>query len=162
MSHLTSNDIISYRQAAYLKGDSTVNQLLYIVDYIRKSWSKGHVTQSLFLDISAAFDKVWHNGLLAKLQQISVLDSCYDLFISYLNERKQIVMVDGVKSEAVSIKAGIPQGSRLGPVLFILYINDIKENLESDILIFADDTTLLANASDPNETSQKINRDLKK
>ena len=108
---------------------------------------------SVFLDISSAFDKVWHNGLLAKLKQIGVIGQCHDLFSSYLKNRKQRVVIEGVKSELVDIKAGIPQGSRLGPLLFIIYINDIVHSLESDILIFADDTTLLASGNDPAETA---------
>ena len=66
------NDIITERQAAYLKGDSTVSQLSYIVHNIRKSWGEKKITQVLFLDLSSAFEKVWHNGLLAKLSQIGV------------------------------------------------------------------------------------------
>ena len=71
-------------------------------------------------------------------------------------------MVDGVKSDVLNVQAGVPQGSRLGPLLFIIYINDITNNLESDILIFADDTSLLASGDDPAETAAAINRDLLK
>ena len=74
----------------------------------------------------------------------------------------QIVVVDGQKSDTLDVKAGIPQGSRLGPLLFIIYINDIVDNIESDILIFADDTSMFATGSDPAETSAQLNRDLKK
>ena len=72
LSHYLDNDVISERQATYLKGDSTVQQLLYIVHKIRLSWTQGNVTQGVFLDVSAAFDKCWHAGLLAKLEQIKV------------------------------------------------------------------------------------------
>ena len=152
------NDIITERQAAYLKGDSTVSQLSYIVHNIRKSWGEKKITQGLFLDSSSAFEKVWHNGLLAKLSQIvngSFLGS-------YLSEKRHIVVVDGKKSDILDVKAGIPQGSRLGPLLFIIYMNDIVDNIESDILIFADDTSMFANGSDPAETSAQLNRDLEK
>ena len=71
-------------------------------------------------------------------------------------------MVDGIKSEVLDVKAGVPQGSRLGPLLFIIYMNDIVENIESDILIFADDTSLTATGSDPAETTLQLNRDLEK
>ena len=97
---------------------------------------------------------------MEKLKQNGISDSCFDLFKSYLTNRKQIVVVDGVKSQMEQVKAGIPQGSRLGPLLFIIYINDIKEDLESELLIFADDTTLIAAGSDQNVTSAQINRDL--
>ena len=72
LGHFTENNVITERQAAYLKGDSTIQQLLYIIDIIRKSWTKGCITQGIFLDVSAAFDKCWHKGLLAKLKQAKV------------------------------------------------------------------------------------------
>ena len=84
----------------------------------------------------------------------------YDTIKSYISDRRQIVVVDGEKSDITDIKAGIPQGSRLGPLLFIIYMNDIINDIESDILIFADDTSLLASGNDPAETADIINRDL--
>ena len=160
LSHCVFHNIITERQAAYLKGDSTITQLLYLVHQIRKNWGIGKITQTCFLDISAAFDKVWHRGLLSKLEQIGISDSCLQLFKSYLSNRKQCTVIDGVKSNLLDIKAGVPQGSRLGPLLFIIYINDIGETLESDILIFADDCSLFASGKDPTETVQQLNRDL--
>ena len=114
------------------------------------------------MDISAAFDKVWHKGLLAKLCQIGVNGTFIDLFSSYLKDRKQCVVIEGVKSTLANISAGVPQGSRLGPLLFIIFINDIFDDLESEILVFADDTTLLTSGKDPAQTSAILNRDLDK
>ena len=87
---------------------------------------------------------------------------CYDIMSSYLENRKQTVVINGSKSGLVYVKAGVPQGSRLGPLLFLIYMNDIVEEIESDILIFADDTSLFATGSDPSETAQVLNRDLEK
>ena len=162
LKHCMENDIISERQAAYLKGDSTVSQLVQIVHNIRKCWGEKNIMQGLFLDVSSAFEKVWHNGLLAKLSQIGVNGLFYNILSSYLSERRQTVVVDGQKSDILDVKAGIPQGSRLGPLLFILYMNDIINDIESDILIFADDTSLFATGSDPAETAAQLNRDLVK
>ena len=120
------------------------------------------MTQGIFLDVSAAFDKCWHSGLLAKLSQAKVDESCHDLFKSYLSNRKQFVLVDGCSSTMKEVEAGVPQGSRLGPLLWILYVNDISENLESEVLIFADDTCLFASAKDPAQTADILNRDLAK
>ena len=162
LSHCIRYKIISERQAAYLKGDSTISQLLYLVHKIRTCWGRGRIAHGVFLDISSAFDKVWHKGLIAKLEQIGISNIALDLFINYLSNRKQCVVVDGIKSNFLDIEAGVPQGSRLGPLLFIIYINDIVEGLESEILIFADDCSLLASGLDPNETAQSLNRDLEK
>jgi hypothetical protein len=161
-SHFLENNIITSRQAAYVKGDSTTHQLLYIVNLIRKSWTKGCITQGIFLDVSAAFDKCWHKGLLAKLKQVKVESSCYFLFESYLSNRIQCTVVDGVKSKFQEIKAGIPQGSKLGPLLWLLYVNDIIDGIESEILLFADDTCCFATGIDPAETAMILNRDLEK
>ena len=136
LSHLIENNLITDRQAAYMKGDSTTNQLVYLTHLIRSTWASGKIAHGLFLDVAAAFEKVWHKGMAAKLEQNGITESCLDLFKSYLSNRKQIVVVDGVKSHTEVINAGIPQGSRLGPLLFIIYINDIKDDLESGILMF--------------------------
>ena len=83
LNHCIENNIISERQAAYLKGDSTLSQLLFIEHQIRLSWGNSKIMQAAFLDISAAFDKVWHNGLLAKLSQIGVEGTLLNLFKCY-------------------------------------------------------------------------------
>ena len=105
---------------------------------------------------------MWHNGLLVKLSQLGVEGQFLEILQSYLSERKQIVVVQGVKSDTLDVKAGVPQGSRLGPLLFIIYMNDITNEIESDILIFADDTSLFATGSDPSETAEQLNRDIQK
>ena len=97
--HCLENDIISHKQAAYLKGDSTVSQLLYIVHNIRKNWGDKKMTHGLFLDVSSAFDKVWHSGLLAKLSQVGIENNFHEMMASYLHNRKQIVVVNGFKSD---------------------------------------------------------------
>ena len=84
LGHVIANNVISERQAAYLKGDSTTQQLLYINHLIKSSGTKGFITQACFLDVSAAFDKCWVKGILAKLEQIKVEGSCHNLFKSYL------------------------------------------------------------------------------
>ena len=162
LKHCIENSIITEKQAAYLKGDSTVSQLLYIVHNIRQNWTNKKITQGLFLDLSSAFEKVWHNGLLAKLGQIGVEGTFLNTISSYLAGRQQVVVVDGVKSDTLAVRSGVPQGSRLGPLLFIIYINDIVDDIESDILVFADDTSLMAVGNDPAETVEQLNRDLVK
>ena len=116
--------------------------------------------QGIFLDIDGAFEKVWHLGLLAKLERANVSGKCLDLFRSYLPNREQVTVVDGCKSEVRTLTAGIPQGSKLGPILFILYTNDIQKDIESEILLYSDDMSLLASGRNTIETSEKLNRDL--
>ena len=92
------------------------------------------------------------------MSQIGVGGTFLDTIGSYLAGRKQVVVVDGVKSDTLDVKAGVPQGSRLGPLLFIIYMNDITCDIESDILIFVDGTSLMASGADPTETAGKLNR----
>jgi len=162
LAHCTEYNIISEKQAAYIRGDSTVNQLLYIVHKIRQAWSQNRIVHGTFLDVKAAFDRIWHKGLLHKLNSIGVEGKLLDLFVSYLADRKQVVVVDDEKSNVASINAGVPQGSKLGPLLFIIYINDIITDIESDMLIFADDCSLLATSNDSYQTTLILNRDLDK
>ena len=82
-SHLTENKLISIRQAAYLKGDTTTNQLLYIVNKIRSAWQQGNLVQGSFMDVDGVFEKVWRKGLIAKLEQASVTGNCIKLFQLY-------------------------------------------------------------------------------
>ena len=103
----------------------------------------------LFLDVSAAFDKCWVNGILAKLKPIKVEGSIYNLFSSYLSNCKICTVIDGCKSEVLEITAGVPQGSCLGPLLWIIFMNDILDDLESEFLLFADDTCLFSFGKDP-------------
>ena len=132
------------------------------MNFIRLSWTKNKITQGVFLDVSAAFDKCWHKGLLAKLKQNKVEGKLLELFQSYLENRKQVVVVENTKSDIKNVQAGVPQGSKLGPLLWLVYIQDILENLESEVLLFADDTCLFASAEDPSETLKILNRDLQK
>ena len=162
LAHFSDNNVISDRQAAYLKGDSTIQQLLYIVHMIRTTWTQKKIMQGVFLDVSAAFDKAWHPGIIAKLEQVKVGGELLELFKSYLDQRKQIVTIDGFKSDIKEVKAGVPQGSRLGPLLWILYANDILDDLECEVLLFADDTCMFASGKNTNETAEKLNRDLSK
>ena len=160
IAHLVSNKIITDYQAAYLKGDSTTLQLLHLTHRIREAWANNKIAHAAFLDVSAAFDAVWHKGLLAKLRQAGVTGSLHTLLESYLSGRIARTRVEGECSSDSDIKAGVPQGSRLGPILFILYINDLVHGLNCMPHIFADDTTLLAVGNNTHETVEMLNHDL--
>ena len=160
LRHLLSNNIISKQQAAYLPSDSTAQQLLSMIHLIKTTMASNNIAQGVFLDVSAAFDAVWHKGLLAKLEQINISGTALQLFSNYLSNRHSVTVIDGHKSTELPLLAGVPQGSRLGPLLFIIYINDLVSDLESNPFVYADDTTLIATGSSTYETTNILNRDL--
>ena len=118
------------------------------------------IVRAIFCDISKAFDRVWHRGLLYKLQSVGISGLLLQWFTDYLHNRKQRVVLPGANSDRTSVKAGVPQGSIIGPLLFLLYINDIVENINSSIRLFADDTSLYIIVDNPNEAANQLNSDL--
>ena len=116
----------------------------------------------MFCDISKAFGRVWHRGLLFKLDSAGVSDSLILRISDYLAERKQRVVLPGAASSWKNIKAGVPQGSILGPLLFLSYINDIVEDIHSCIRLFADDTSLYIIVDNPLQAADTLNADLAK
>ena len=115
-----------------------------------------------FLDISKAFDKVWHEGLIFKLETIGISGNLLNLFESFLSDRQQRVVLNGQHSKWAPVLAGVPQGSILGPLLFLIYINDLPNNLESLAKLFADDTSLFSTVYDPHKSAKLLNDDLLK
>ena len=116
--------------------------------------------RAVFLDISKAFDKVWHEGLVFKLKQNGISGNLLKFFESYLHNRKQRVILNGSYSEYSPIESGVPQGSVLGPLLFLVYINDLEKNIKSNVKFFADDTMLYSIVNDPVQTGADLNHDL--
>ena len=139
---LLYNQIITPLQSGFTSGDSTVNQLLDNYNTFCRALDEGKEVQAVFCDISKAFDRVWHRGLIAKLKHYGIDGPLLASFESYLANRRQRVVLPNGNSDWKEIKAGVPQGSILGPLLFIIYINDIVKENQSLILLFADDTTL--------------------
>ena len=120
-----------------------------------KALDDGKEVRAVFFYVSKAFDKVWHEGLLLKLRTVCISGALLQLwFIYYLSNRKQQVILPGVSSELSTLKAGVSQGSILGPLLFVLYINDIVENIDCSTRLFADDTSLYIIVDDPLDTAQ--------
>ena len=141
-NYLRDNKIVSIHQSGFIPGDSTVNQLVSIHHDLCKALENYNDIQLIFFDISKAFDKVWHKGLLHKLKCIGIKGPLYQLFHDYLDNRKQHVVLNGKCSSWQTIYAGVPQGSVLGPLMFLIYINDIGNTLSSTATLFADDTSL--------------------
>ena len=111
-------------------------------DRIAGAFNKSGATQPAALDISKSFDRVWHAGLLHKPKSCGISGQIFDLISSFLSNRKLQVVLDGKSSQEYPVNAGVPQGSILGPTLFLLYINDLPDDVICNIAIYADDTTL--------------------
>lgn len=132
-----------------------------MLNKIYSALDNGQIVTAVFLDLAKAFDTVDHGILLKKLEFAGIRGVALDLFKSYFNDRKQTVYVDGIYSDMKSITCGVPQGSVLGPLLFLIYINDIGAlNLKSDPNIFADDTAMFYFSSNVLDNVSDAQRDL--
>ena len=112
------------------------------------------------MNISKVFDKVWHEGLLYKLESIGISGNLLNLFCSFLNDRYQRVVINGQHSDWAPILAAVPQGSIRVPLLFLIYVNDLRDNLNSLVKLFADDTSLFSMVHDPTLSVKILNDDL--
>ena len=138
-NHLISNNLLTKNQSGFRPGDSVINQLIFVVDKMHSSLDIKLEVRSVFLYMSKTFDKVWHEGLLFKWR---INGKLINLLKSYLSNRKQRVRINGSESDWAEIESGVPQGSVLGRLLFLIYINDLEIGIKSHIKFFADDTSL--------------------
>ena len=161
-NHFHDNNIITPFQSGFMPGDSTVNQLTYLYNTFCHALDSGKEVRVVFCDITKAFDRVWHAGLIHKLRAAGISGQLLKWFTSYLENRKQRVVLPGAQSDWNFIHAGVPQGSILGPLLFLLYINDIVTEIGSNIRLFADDTSLFIIVENPNIAANIINSDLQR
>ena len=156
------SELISPNQSGFKQGDSCINQLLSITHDIYQSLDEGYEVRGVFLDISKAFDKVWHKGLLYKLEQNGIKGPLLNILADFLRSRKQRVALNGQNSSWSDILAGVPQGSILGPLLFLIYINDLSDGLQCNPKLFADDTSLFSTVYNINEVTDNLNNDIVK
>ena len=148
ISFLESNKNLFNNQFGFRKQHSTYMALVLLLDKIVKALENGEYVIGIFLDFSKAFDTVDHNILLKKLEYYGIRGVCLDWFKIYLTVRKQYVTYNGIPSSTKLIQYGVPQGSILGPLMFLLYINDLPNVCKSaDPILFADDTNLFINGS---------------
>lgn len=159
-NHLRDNRFLTPVQSGFVPGDSTVNQLVSIYDTFCKALDNGLEVRVVFFDISKAFDKVWHQGLLRKIEFAGISGSLLKWFENYLSARRQRVVLPGVKSDWAFVKAGVPQGSILGPLLFLIFINDIVDEIRSCINLFADDTSLYIIVEQPDVAADLLQSDI--
>ena len=159
---LTKNEVMSHSQSGFKPGDSCINQLLCITHDIFQSLNDGLEARGIFLDISKAFNRVWHEGLLFKLKQNAVSGNLLNVITDFLNQRKQTVVLNGQHLPWTNVEAGVPQGSILKPLFFLIYINDSSDGLTSNPKLFADDTSLFSVGQNIISTANNLNSDLMK
>ena len=159
---LMEEKLLNPNQSGFRPSGSCINQLLAITHEIFEAFDCNPPLEvrSVFLDISNAFDKVWHEGLLYKLKSLGISGELYNLLGNYLSDRFQRNILNGQFSSWKPILAGVPQGSILGPLLFFIYINDLPNELKSNVKLIADDTSLFTLVKDKNESTSIPNNDI--
>ena len=163
ISFLDKFSILHNNQFGFRSQHSTTQALLLLTDKIQRSIDKGMYCSGIFLDLCKAFDTVNHKILLTKLEYYGIRGVSNDWFSSYLSNRRQFVSLSGINSDYQTITCGVPQGSVLGPLLFLLYINDMPKC--SNILefhLFADDTNLFLNNPNILNLETDLNIELEK
>jgi len=164
VKYLEKYNILYKHQYGFRKKHSTIHPIMHLLNYIAESNNKPtkDITLGLFLDLSKAFDTISHNILLRKLDHYGIRGICNNWFQSYLSNRKQYTVINSKSSSFRLITCGVPQGSILGPILFLIYINDIENVTSLNLLSFADDTTVYSSNPDINKLTEYMNIELYK
>lgn len=157
---LECNNLISNTQHGFRGKKSTLTALCAILDRIYKCLDNNDKVIALFVDLTKAFDCVDHELLLKKVQLYGIRGNCFHLLKSYLEYRKQYVLIEGEESARLSVNVGVPQGSVLGPLLFLMYTNDISNYLTTYHCEFADDITLLSYSANESEMNDCLAQNL--
>ena len=161
-NHFPQSQLLTKCQSGFLPGDLCISQLLCIVHEINLSFDCDPTidVSGIFLYISKAFDKIWHEGILFKLKPIGVNGKMLTLLTNNLYERYQRVVLYEETSLWELVKSGVPQESVLGPLFFLICINDLTDNLESNCKISADDTSLFYKVLDKHVSPATLNKEL--
>ncbi|PJE77993.1 hypothetical protein CI610_03077 [invertebrate metagenome] len=159
-NYFLENSLFYQYQSGFMPGHSTVYQLIDLYHNICLDLEEKKHSCLVFCDISKAFDRVWHKGLLVKLKSYGICGNFLSWIENYLTNRRQKVFINNCYSDFGLIHAGVPQGSILGPLFFLIFINDISEILQSTARLFADDTSLKVSSSSCLEIQTVLNRDL--
>ena len=161
INFFNQNKILYEKQFGFRKGHNTKHAITALTELIRESLDNNGFAAGIFIDLKKAFDTVEHSILIHKLRHYGIRGKALDTLRSYLSNRSHCVEIQDVKSDYVIVEHGVPQGSVLGPLLFIIYINDLHNCIEnSETIHFADDTSLLCRETSLKKLTKKINRDL--
>ena len=142
VNHMTENYLFTTCQHGFIAGKSCTTQLLEYMEDITQALDNGNGVDIIYLDFQKAFDKVPHKRLLKKLHAYGIRGQVYEWVKEFLNKRQQRVTINGSKSDWNNVASGIPQGSVLGPVLFLVFINDFPAVIEVLLKLFADDANV--------------------
>jgi hypothetical protein len=162
ISHLLDNDLLYAHQYGFLPNRSIDHNLLQIVNYITKALDEGNFCIEVFLDLKKAFDVCSHKILLKKIHKMGIRGTAYNWFMNYLAGRTQFVDINGNKSDPLAINISVIQGSILGPILFLCYINDFYRATSLFSVLFANDTTGLGKGKNLRDLTQYVNGELQK
>ena len=161
LAYLSENSLLYKHQSGFLPNHSTVTQLCYLAHQWQMALEKGEQIHTVFLDLTKAYDRVSIPGLLFKLSNLGFSNTTLQWMSSFLMDRQQRVLVNGCVSTSKNRpKFGIPQWTVLGPVLFLVYINDLPCSISSDSSIFADDTSVYNTGSKPPSICSMLSKDL--
>jgi endonuclease/exonuclease/phosphatase family metal-dependent hydrolase len=162
LAHMRQHKLLSKRQYGFISGRSTLLQLLTVLEKWTDELDKGNIVDVIFLDFKKAFDKVPHTRLICKLRHYGFSGSILLWIESFLQGRTQRVVYQQTHSDWREVKSGVPQGSVLGPILFIIYVNSLPNQVEhSDVFLFADDTKVFKSILQPSDRD-KLQDDLEK
>ena len=139
MSHANTQNIMYPLQHGFQRGLPCESQLIEFIDDVAKNLDHGKQTECLIMDFPKAFDKVSHSLIIHKLKQYGITGKTNEWIKNFLGDRTQSVVVEGETSTSIPLESGVPQGSVLGPSLFLFYINDMPDGIQSTVQLFADD-----------------------
>ena len=159
-SHLYDNEIIHQNQFGFQEKNSTFHPMIHLLDTIGEAMNRKKYSLAIFCDLSKAFDMVPIDSLLIKLEKIGIRGRNLKWFENYLRGRTQFVRVRNNDSSYENMYCGIPQGSILGPILFLIFFNDLPRSTLLKVLLFADDTTLIATGNNLTELINFVNKEL--